>query len=87
MYLVNKVENPQYQTMQEIAQKYWDNWLIISNLTENPSGGIVQFFCYANIDELTDIIIKMDKDFDVYGDCIIRYVGPSRVDSLGGLFL
>ena len=87
MYTVKKVDNPYYQTMQDIAQKYWDNWLIISNLTDSPSGGIVQFYCYVNSDELTDIIIEMDKNPELYGDCIIRYVGPNRGDSLGGLFL
>ena len=27
----------------------------------------------------------MDQDFNTYGDCIIRFVEPSRGDSLGGL--
>ena len=84
---IKKVENPQYQTIQEIAQSFWDNWLIISNMTDSPSGGIVRFYCYANKEELTDIIIEMDKNYEEYGDCIIRYVGPNRGDSLGGLFL
>ena len=86
MHVIKKVENPQYQTMREIAQIYWDNWLIISNLTDNPSGGIVRFYCYVNNDELTNIIIEMDKDYDVYGDCIIRFVGPNRGDSQKSAF-
>jgi len=87
MHEIIKVENPEYQTMQDIAHDYWDNWLIITNLTDTPSGGVVRFYCYVNNEELTDIIIEMDKLYDVYGDCIIRYVGPGRGDSLGGLFL
>ena len=30
MYEVKKVEKPIYQDMDEIAGKYWDNWLLIN---------------------------------------------------------
>ena len=84
---VQKVKSPAYREMDEIARIYWDNWLLISNLTDNPEGGIVQYYCAVNKDELWDFVMDMDKDFNTYGDCIIRFVGPSRGDSLGGLFL
>ena len=84
---INKVETPIYQDMDEIASKYWDNWLLISNLTTNPSGGIVRYYCYVKDKKLWDLIMDMDKDFDTYGDCILRFIGPNRVASLGGLGL
>ena len=87
MFEVKKVESPTYREMDEIARIYWDNWLLISNLTDRPEGGVVQYYCAANKDELWDFVMEMDKDFSAYGDCIIRFVGPSRGDSLGGLFL
>jgi hypothetical protein len=85
MYEIKKVEKPQYQAMDEIAKVYWDNWLLMSNVTSRPNGGVVRYFCRLREDGLTDLIMEMDKDSDVYGDCIIRFVGNRN--SLGGLFL
>ena len=79
---IKKVENPIYQDMDVIADEYWDNWLLISNLTETPRGGVVRYFCHVKDQKLWDLIMDMDKDFDTYGDCILRYVGPSRAASL-----
>ena len=87
MVEVKKVENPEHQDMDEIVKNYWDNWLLISNLTDNPTGGIVQYYCYSRDNKLTDLIMDMDKNYDSFGDCTIRFVGPSRDYSLGGLFL
>ena len=84
---IKKVENPIYQEMDEIACHYWDNWLLISNLTDNPSGGIVRYYCYVKDKRLWELIINMDNDFDTYGNCILRFIGPSREASLGGLGL
>ena len=79
MYEVKRVENPKYQDMSEIAADFWDNWLIISNTNyKGTPGGIVRYYCYLRKKKLTDIIMKMDKDFETYGDCDIRFVGPSR---------
>jgi len=78
MYEIKKVDNPKYQSMSEIASDYWDNWLVLSNAPENAPGGIVRYYCYSREDELTDIIMEMDKDFDTYGDCMITFVGPNR---------
>ena len=86
MYQINKVDNPKYQHISEIASDFWDNWLIISNTDKEALNGIVRYYCYSRKKELTDIIMEMDKDFETYGDCIIRFVGPSRGDWIGGLW-
>jgi len=87
MYEVKEVANPKLQEMDEIANDYWDNWLLISNLTDNPESGIVRYYCYLRDKKLTDIIMEMDRDFKMFGECIIRFVGPNRGYSLGGLIL
>jgi len=51
---------------------------VISNTAENAQGVIVRYYCYSRKNELTDIIMDIDKDADTYGDCEIRFVGPSR---------
>jgi hypothetical protein len=83
---VLKVENPKYQTMREIAENYWGNWLLMSHITENPRGGIVEYYYPTREDRLWNIIMEMDKDYNTYGECNIRYVGPHK-NSLGGLGL
>ena len=87
MYDVMRVEDPIHQDMDDIVRTYWNNWLLISNFTDKPDGGIVQYYCAMNKDELWDLVMEMDQDFKTYGDCLIRFVGPGRGDSLGGLFL
>jgi hypothetical protein len=87
MHEIKRVESPIHQDMDEIAKAYWDNWLLISNLTDNPRGGTVQYYCYVRDKKLWELIMEMDKDFNTYGDCTLRFVGPSRADSLGGLGL
>ena len=81
---VMKVENPIYQTMREITTIYWGNWLLMSHITDEPSGGTVRFYA-KNRDGMLALVMDMDKDPDSFGECDIRYVGPSN--SLGGLFL
>ena len=83
MYEVKKVDEPKLQDMGEIAELYWDNWLLISNVTDEPRGGIVRYYCYARDSSLTSLIMDMDKDYDTFGECIIRFVGPSRGCWLG----
>jgi len=75
---VIKVDDPKRQEMDEIADLFWDNWLLISNVTDNPKSGIVRYYCYIRDDSLTTLIMDMDRDFDTYGECVIRFVGPSR---------
>ena len=86
MYQIKKVDNPKYQHMSEIASDFWDNWLIISNTDKDSLNGIVRYYCYLRKNELFDIIMEMDKDFETYGDCEIKFVGPSRGDWIGGLW-
>ena len=83
MHEVKKVENPIFQSIDEIVQDYWDNWLLISNSSGNS--GIVRYYCLINAKELTDLIMELDKDFENYGECLLRYVGPGRGDWLGRL--
>ena len=80
---VVKVDDPTLQNMDEIAALYWNNWLLISNVTDIPKGGVVRYYCYVRDSSLTSLIMEMDKDFDTYGECIIRFVGPSRGSWLG----
>ena len=86
MYEVKKVSDPRYQYMSEIATDFWDNWLVISNADEGAQGGIVRYYCYSRKEELTDLIMEMDKDFETYGECMIRFVGPRR-GWIGGIGL
>ena len=83
MYEVKKVLDPKRQDMEEISQLYWDNWLLVSNVCEHPQSGVVRYYCYARDTKLTSLIMDMDKDFDTYGECVIRFVGPSRGSWLG----
>lgn len=80
---VIKVENPKHQTMKEIARDYLGYWVLISNYTDNPLGGVVRYYAKKNYDELWDVIMDMDKDFDMYGDCLIRSAVPNPAQ-LGG---
>ena len=72
------VENPEYLTMDEISKKFWDNFVLLTNITSNSKAGIVRYYCYSNEPGLTGLIMEMDKDEETYGDCIIRYVGHGR---------
>ena len=82
---VLKVKMPKFQTMDEIAEQYWGHWLLLTNVSKSPNGGIVVFYCKTREEPLTEYIMEMDKDFQTYGECAIRYVGPKT--SVGGLFL
>jgi len=75
---INKVDNPTHLTIDEIEQKFWDNYVLVTNTTARSNAGVVRYFCYANEPELTNIIMEMDKDESTYGDCLIYYVGPGR---------
>jgi len=75
---IRKVNEPKYQDMDEITKLYWDNWLLISNMGDDLKGGIVRYYCNVRNNNFTTLIMDMDKDFDTYGECVIRFVGPSR---------
>ena len=83
VYEVKMVNKPKRQDMEEITELYWDNWLLISNLADEPKGGIVRYYCHDRDSSLTNLIMDMDKDYDTYGECVIRFVGPSRGSWLG----
>jgi len=83
MHKIVKVDNPIYLSVEEMADKFWDNWLLISNSFGNS--GIVRYYCYGNTQELTDKIMELEKDSDTYGECLLRYIGPGRGDWLGRL--
>ena len=83
-----KVENPIYQTKEEIYKQYWGKQVIISNMKHTPIGvqwvgGVVRYYSKTQ-GGLTDIIIEMDGDEETYGRCDIFYIGPV-FPSLGGL--
>ena len=75
---IYRVENPEYLTLPEISEKFWDNFVLVTNTATNSMAGIVRYYCYSNEPELTDIIMEMDKDEETYGDCLIYYVGQGR---------
>ena len=78
-----RVNEPKYQTLTEIAKEYWNNWLLISNFTPEPKGGIVRYYYPTREKTLTSLIMEMDKDEATYGECLLAYVGEGQ--TLGGL--
>jgi hypothetical protein len=86
MLKVSKVENPVFQTMKQVEKAYMGNWVLISNLSDNPIGGIVRYYSKLKSDGLFDIIAELYDDEVTYGDCTIRSVIPTD-SSLGGLGL
>ena len=75
---VVKVENPTYETMDKIMEKYWDNWLIVSNWTSDPIGGTVLFYCKNRTNELERTLDVLDEDPEAFGFPDTVFVGPSR---------
>jgi len=75
---VYRVENPEYLTVDEISDKFWDNFVLVTNTETGSNAGIVRYYCHSNEPELTNIIMEMDKDEKTYGDCLIYYVGQGR---------
>ena len=84
-YVIKTVENPVIQDYDRLVKEYWDNWVVISNYEGFNKKGVVRYYCYVNREELTDLIMEMDRDYETYGECILTYVGPGR--SNGGLLL
>ena len=78
IYKVSKVENPAYETMDIIMEKFWDNWLIMSNQTVDPIGGKVLFYCHNRTDELESMLDLLDEDPEENGYPDTVFVGPSR---------
>jgi len=75
---VNKVENPIYETMDKIMEKYWDNWLIMGDRTYDPIGGRVYYYCKNRTNELERTLDVLDEDPEAHGFPDTVFVGPSR---------
>jgi len=84
---VFKVENPQYNTMDNITKEYWDKWLIISERKNWPEipGGKVLYYCRNRTDELERTLDFLDKEPVANGYPDLDFVGPSR-GYIGGLY-
>ena len=77
-HAVHMVENPEHLTLYQIKDKFWDNYVLVTNAVEGSHSGIVRYYCYSNEPELTQLIMEMEKDMETYGDCLLYYVGPGR---------
>jgi hypothetical protein len=75
---VYRVENPEYETMDRIMEKYWDNWLVMSHRTFDPVGGKVWFYCRNRTQELERELDVLDEDWLSNGKPDTVFVGPSR---------
>ena len=75
---VYKVDNPIYETMDKIMEKYWDNWLIMSHRTWDPVGGKVLYYCRNRTNELERTLDVLDEDWEANGEPDTTFVGPSR---------
>ena len=83
---VMKVENPKFQTLNEMERDFLGYWILITNGSQNPIwGGIVRYYSRRKSDGLWEIIMEMDKDEETYGGCSILSAIP--YDSLGGFGL
>ena len=75
---VHKVVNPVYETMDKIMDKYWDNWLIMADMTNDPIGGKVLFYCRNRTNELERTLDVLDEDPEASGFPDTVFMGPSR---------
>jgi len=76
---VYKVENPVYETMDKIMEKYWNNWLIVADMTDDPIGGRVMFYCKNRTNELECLVDELEGDDpEAAGLPDTVFVGPSR---------
>ena len=75
---MKKVENPAYETMDKIMDKYWDNWLIICDMTDDPIGGKVLYYCKNRTNELERTLDVLDEDPEASGYPDTVFVGPAR---------
>ena len=80
-----KVENPKHQTMKEIAKDYLGYWVLITNYTDNPMGGIVRYYADKGYEELWDKWFECESDEKIYGECTIRSAvrGPAQLGGMG----
>ena len=81
MTLVNK---PEFAGMWTHAIRYWGYHLLVTNLNKTSDGGKAMVYS-KDKNELYEAILKYDAEPEIYGKCMIRYVGPNN--SMGGVFL
>lgn len=74
---VIKVENPKFQTTDEMVRDYVGYWILISNHSDNPMGGIVRYYSPKKYDGLWEIIMELDKDDEMYGGCLVQGLIPN----------
>jgi hypothetical protein len=77
-HAIYSVENPEHLTVAVIKERFWNNFVLVTNTKSGSKAGIVRYYCYANEPELTELIMELDKDEATYGDCLLYYVGPGR---------
>ncbi len=75
---VHKVENPKHQSINEMRQDFWNNWLIVADRTRYPISGKVLYYCENRTDEMYKILDELDEDPVANGYPDLMYVGPSR---------
>ena len=78
------VDKPEFAGMWAHAKKYWGYYLLVTNLNKTLDGGKVVAYS-KDKKELYETIVKYDDEPEIYGECMIRYVGPNN--SMGGVFL
>jgi hypothetical protein len=82
---VHKVENPKHQNIEEIKRDFWDNWLIVRDITWTPRSGTVIFYCRNTTKEFWETLAELDQRPSENGYPDMMFVGPSR-GFMGGLF-
>ncbi|MCL2037255.1 MAG: hypothetical protein FWG83_07740 [Oscillospiraceae bacterium] len=75
---VNKVENPIFLSFDEIKNKYWGNWVVATNQSDENFSGIVRYYCSKGKDKIYDVVMELDKDYETYGECSVFYVGERK---------
>jgi hypothetical protein len=73
-----KVSSPKNQSIEEIKNCFWNNWLIVSERTDRPLRATVLYYCRNRTSELHSILDILDEDPEANGYPDLMYVGPSR---------
>ena len=84
-----EVENPVYQSYEEIKEKYLGYVVVVTNIKYNErgkrNGGIVRYYTKTSKDGYLDKWIECGK-MPEYGEVMFFCLIP-RIGSLGGLYL
>ena len=83
---VKKVEEPKFQTLDEMMKDYIGYHVLVSNFFDKdinlPPKGMVRYYSPKRSDGLWEIIMKMDGDEETYGDCDIYGFVPPPGDGI-----